>query len=212
MAKIYERMSHEIPPAPRLSGDMNKYSRDLTLWCEIIVREHLQDITQLYDRKIEGDADTGEIDPVFLAAVVTAWQVTPDNTHVPSEKLVKDSLNGKEPTLTKGNLTASSPLAFNNTRQVIGGAADISIASTALPHLAYCKANAGAATTIVCYLDTDGTGTEITVNCHIAGGGNLDSAIPRLTDGLGIVVIYIGSSWYCATVFQASINCVCTSP
>lgn len=32
-----------------------------------------------------------------------------------------------EPTLTKGNLTASGPLSFNNTRQVIGGAAELSI-------------------------------------------------------------------------------------
>jgi hypothetical protein len=133
------------------------------------------------------------------------------NLNVESNQTEVD-LTGFEPTLTKGNLTATSPISVSGSRQVIGGAADISIASTALPHLAYCKANAGAATTIVCYLDTDGTGTEITVNCHIAGGGNLDSAIPRLTDGLGIVVIYIGSSWYCATVFQASINCVCTSP
>lgn len=26
---------------------------------------------------------------------VTSWQSTPDNTHYPSEKLVKDGLNGK---------------------------------------------------------------------------------------------------------------------
>jgi len=38
---------------------------------------------------------------------------------------------GLEPTLTKGNLTATSPIALNQTRQVIGGAAVISHASTA---------------------------------------------------------------------------------
>lgn len=55
-------------------------------------------------------------------------------------------------------------------------------------HLAYCKTNAPAAAFIICYLDTDVTGTEITVNCGIAGGGNLNEALPRLTDGLWITV------------------------
>lgn len=34
---------------------------------------------------------------------------------------------GFEPTVTKGNLTASAPLSFNNTRKVIEGAAQVSI-------------------------------------------------------------------------------------
>jgi len=68
---------------------------------------------------------------------------------------------------------------------------------------AYCKDPAGAATTIQAYLDTDGTGEEVTVNCSIAGGGNLNDAIPRLTNGLLIIVDKIGDSWYCKTVFQA---------
>jgi len=68
---------------------------------------------------------------------------------------------------------------------------------------AYCKAAAGAATTIQAYLDTDGTGQEVTVYCSIAGGGNLNDAIPRLADGTMIIVDKIGDTWYCKTVFQA---------
>jgi hypothetical protein len=43
------------------------------------------------------------------------------------------TFNSKQATLTTGNLTASAPLAFDNTRQVIGGAATVSIpAATSL--------------------------------------------------------------------------------
>ncbi len=75
---------------------------------------------------------------------------------------------------------------------------------------AYCKTAAGAATTIVAFLDTDTTGTEITVACSIAGGGNLNSAIPRLTDGRLIFVTNLSETWYCTTVFQATEDCVCS--
>ena len=76
---------------------------------------------------------------------------------------------------------------------------------------AYCKAAAGAAQTITCYLDVDATGTEVTVTCSVAGGGNLNAAIPRLADGDLIFVTNIGGTWYCTTVFQSSINCDCYS-
>jgi len=62
-------------------------------------------------------------------------------------------------------------------------------------HKAYCKTDAGAATTIVCYLDTDGTGKEITVTCTIAGSGNLNQAEPHLTDGLEIEVWNDNGTW-----------------
>lgn len=75
------------------------------------------------------------------------------------------------------------------------------------PRIAYCKDAAGAATTIDCYLDTDATGTEITVTCSIAGGGNLNTAVPRLTDGLPIIVTKIGATWRCTTTFNASQDC-----
>ncbi len=42
------------------------------------------------------------------------------------------------------------------------------------PRIAYCKDDAGAGTTIDCYLDTDATGTQITVNCSIHNGTNLN--------------------------------------
>lgn len=44
---------------------------------------------------------------------------------------IQTQLDGKQATLTTGNLTANSPLSFNNTRQVIGGAAAVSIADAA---------------------------------------------------------------------------------
>jgi len=80
------------------------------------------------------------------------------------------------------------------------------------PRLAFCKDAAGAATAIDCYLDGDGVGTVISVACSIAGGGNLDSAVPRLTDGTPILVTKVGATWWCISIFQASEDCVCTSP
>ncbi len=77
------------------------------------------------------------------------------------------------------------------------------------PRVAYCKTDAGAGATIVCYLDTDGTGTEITVTCFIAGGSALNAALPRLTDGLGIIVTKVGATWRCTTTFQTSEDCDC---
>ena len=92
---------------------------------------------------------------------------------------------------------------------VVRQASNVSSSSNESIHKAYCKTDAGAATTIVAYLDTDTTGDEITVNCSIAGGGNLNAAIPRLANGTLIFVIEIDSTWYCTTVFQATEDCVC---
>jgi len=44
-----------------------------------------------------------------------------------TQKAVKTYADTKEPALTKGNLTANSPLSFDQTRDVIGGAAALSI-------------------------------------------------------------------------------------
>lgn len=76
---------------------------------------------------------------------------------------------------------------------------------------AYCKNNAGAGTTIVCYLDTDLTGIQKTVNCSIVGGSALNAAIPRLEIGDIIYVTCIGGAWHCLTVFQTTENCICSS-
>lgn len=80
------------------------------------------------------------------------------------------------------------------------------------PRIAYCKTDAGAGSTIVCYLDTDGTGTEITVNCNISGGSNLNTSLRRLEDGNRMIVAKIGANWYCKEGFQGSEDCICTSP
>lgn len=78
------------------------------------------------------------------------------------------------------------------------------------PRVAYCKDDAGAATTIDCYLDTDATGTQITVTCFIAQGGTkLNEAVPRLADGDGILVSKVGATWRCLTTFMASEDCDC---
>lgn len=74
---------------------------------------------------------------------------------------------------------------------------------------AFCKTDAGAATTIVCYLDVDGTGPEITVTCKIAGGGNLNMAIPVLTNGLEIAVWNDNGTWKANQTFQAKEYCDC---
>ncbi len=71
-------------------------------------------------------------------------------------------------------------------------------------HQAFCKAAAGASAAITCFLDTDGTGTEITVNCSIIGATTLDDAYPRLVDGSKIFVIQISTSWYCVSPFIGS--------
>ena len=55
-------------------------------------------------------------------------------------------------------------------------------------HLAYCKTAAPASTNFGCFLGTDSTGDEITIKAKIAGGGFLNAAIPRLTDGLELSV------------------------
>ncbi|MHC4617204.1 MAG: LamG domain-containing protein [Planctomycetota bacterium] len=75
--------------------------------------------------------------------------------------------------------------------------------------LAYVKTTPGATATVACYLDTDTTGTEITVTCHICGGSALNAAAPRLTDGDEIFVTKLGGTWYCTTVFDTDTDCDC---
>ena len=77
------------------------------------------------------------------------------------------------------------------------------------PRLAYCKTDAGAGATIVCYLDTDASGSEITVNCSIMNGTNLNESLPRLVDGKWIMVTKVGANWYCIAPFQGSEDCDC---
>lgn len=72
---------------------------------------------------------------------------------------------------------------------------------------AYCKAAAGAATTITCYLDTDATGEEVTVNCSVVGSANLNAAVPRLEDGSLIFVWNDAGTWRCTQTFIKSQDC-----
>lgn len=64
---------------------------------------------------------------------------------------------------------------------------------------AYCKTDAGAGSTIVCYLDEDSTGDEITVNCTIVGGSGttpvLQDCLPFLNDGQEVIVSKINEDW-----------------
>lgn len=78
------------------------------------------------------------------------------------------------------------------------------------PRVAYCKDDAGAAATIDCYLDTDATGTEITVTCLVAqGGANLNAVLPRLADGDPIMVSRVGGTWKSIMTFMPSEDCDC---
>jgi hypothetical protein len=72
---------------------------------------------------------------------------------------------------------------------------------------AYAKADAGSGATITCYLDTDSTGVEITVNCEICGGSALNSAIPRLENGDMITVWNDAGTWRSVMTFQATEDC-----
>ena len=75
--------------------------------------------------------------------------------------------------------------------------------------LAYCKEDAPGDNTIDCYLDTNETGTEVAVTCHICKGSALNEATPRLADNDEIFVIEIGGTWYCITTFHATEDCDC---
>ena len=67
---------------------------------------------------------------------------------------------------------------------------------------AYCKVDAGSGSSIVCYLDTDATGAEITVHCPIAGGTALNEAFPRLLNGTLVTVWYDNGTWRAIMTFQ----------
>lgn len=60
---------------------------------------------------------------------------------------------------------------------------------------------------------TGGLGSGIDVYCDIAGGGNLNTAIPRLEGNQPMSVYNEGGKWWCTTIFQASEVCDCyTAP
>jgi hypothetical protein len=102
-----------------------------------------------------------------------------------------------------GGITANINMAAIRKKLPRGGSGGGAV------HKAFPVADAGAGATIECYLDTDATGEEITVNCSIAGGTDLNEAIPKLTNGLTIFVRKFGTDWHCVNVFQAYEECTC---
>jgi len=77
-------------------------------------------------------------------------------------------------------------------------------------HAAFCKTDAGAGNTLVCYLNEDITEppqdpppTEIIVNFNISPtSSNLSDCIPSLKDGDRIEVYKNGDDWWCMDRFQ----------
>lgn len=63
--------------------------------------------------------------------------------------------------------------------------------------LAYCKADAPDSPEIECYLDTDETGTLVTVRCLIHNGDSLMYATPYLKNGDPLLVEKVGDEWIC---------------
>lgn len=81
--------------------------------------------------------------------------------------------------------------------------------------MAFVKTAPGAVTTVVCFLGTDTTGTEITVNCSVIGGNGiekLNEAVPPLEDGSLIFVEQFGTDWWCISPFTARDECDCVQP
>jgi len=97
-----------------------------------------------------------------------------------------------EPILTKGNLTATSPLQFDNTRQVIGGAAAISVASGyAIPTTASstgwdtAHALRHAAVTLAGENYLSISGQQITAGAITLSGSNVTGVLPIANGGTG---------------------------
>ncbi len=73
---------------------------------------------------------------------------------------------------------------------------------------AFVKTTPGATTSVDVYLDTDATGTEVTVSCYIYGGGNLEDAFPTLVDGMPLWVQNDAGTWRNKTpIYKIGVNC-----
>lgn len=69
--------------------------------------------------------------------------------------------------------------------------------------LAYSGTDAGAATTIACFLDTDITGESVTVQCLTGANGTsfLNASVPRLAEGDPMIIVKHNGTWYSTTIF-----------
>jgi hypothetical protein len=77
-------------------------------------------------------------------------------------------------------------------------------------HNAFMKADATAGLTDDCWLDVDDPGSDtIEVNFPIAGGSDLNEALPRLADGDLVSVWDDGGTWRAIMTFQGSEDCTC---
>ena len=72
---------------------------------------------------------------------------------------------------------------------------------------AFCKVAAGTGSTLACYLGTDETGEEITVNFELLNCSNLSDGHLTLVDGSRIRVAKDGDDWWCVTPIEGSEDC-----
>ena len=141
----------------------------------------------LYTRLVVSTSSTGTLFYVSTSSPGTL------NINYPANVLSTTTAAATyEPILTKGNLTATSPLQFDNTRQVIGGAAAISVASGyaipttasstgwdtahALRHVAVTLAGEN-------YLSL--SGQQITARTITLSGTNVTGVLPIANGGTG---------------------------
>ncbi len=75
---------------------------------------------------------------------------------------------------------------------------------------AFVKTTPGATTSVDVYLYEDASNTEVTVECYIYGGGNLEDAFPTLTDGMPFYVQYdpAAGEWKNVTsIYKIGLDC-----
>ena len=153
-------------------------------------------IYNCYEQELDADEwDDTTGNPKFKDANSTSIEVLNLNEHDPEEDY--------DAQLVTGDMLVSWRFFDNQGNERWVGIPD----SGGRTRIAYCKSDAGAATTIVCYLDTDATGVEITVHCLILGGGNLNTAEPDLKDGDPLLIQKVGGIWTCIYPFQGWIEC-----
>ena len=74
--------------------------------------------------------------------------------------------------------------------------------------IAYCKTDAGTGSTLQCFLDTDGSGQEVTVHFQLLGGiTNLSDGHLSLVDGTWVPVMAIENEWRCIVPIEGTEDC-----
>jgi len=141
----------------------------------------------------EWDDTTG--DPKFDNLNTTSVEVLNLAEHKPESEYVAQ--------LSSGDLLAAwrKPDDEHNSRWI---GVPFRQANADRSRLAFCKDNAGATTSIDCYLDVDGDGTVVSVKGNSSPKDtNLDQCIRKLKDGDPILVQKISADWYAIEGFQA---------